>query len=221
MIFSRLNFIKILEIIQPYVIDFHTPGDGIILRHDVDGDFEKTMEAAKIEYEMGIKATIFILNTWPPDKPYFQPNDLLFRVRLRAMQNYLGHEIGWHNDCLSEHYEKGTPIKEAIERPLRELREMGLTIRCTSSHGGAWQVKKRVANYNVFGFHCWKLPDYVGPTWKLERFGLEVEAMQDKRDDHLSDGGMKWNKDPFETLDKWINNKGRYQLLMHPQSYDL
>jgi len=219
--FTRQNFIKILEIIKPHLIDFHTEGNGIILRHDVDGDLPKTMDAALIEYDMGIKSTIFILNTWPPDKPYFQPNSFDFICDMLTLQNGYGHEIGWHNDCLSDHYETGIDIKEAIEKPLRELRAMGLTIRCTSSHGGAWQVKKRVANYNVFGFHCWKLPDYIGPSWKLERFGLEVEAMQDKRDGHLSDGGGKWNLPIWETLEKWVTIPGRYQLLMHPQSYEL
>ena len=215
--FTQGNFLMILEMIGFDVTDFHTPGNGIILRHDVDGDLPRTMRAARIEYEMGIRSTIFILNT----ERYYKPKDPDFIRNMLTLQNEYGHEIGWHNNAIEDHYDNGVLIYDAIERPLNELRAMGLHVRCSSSHGGHICVEKRVANYNVFGYHCFRLPDYIGPTFRMDRFGLEVEAMHDKRDGHLSDGGRVWNLPPLETLYKWKKTASRYQLLIHPQWWDI
>jgi len=215
--FTKENFIRVLEAIQYEITDFHTPGNGIILRHDVDGNLPLTMKAARIEYEMGIRSTIFIINT----QPYYKPKDPDFIRDMLTLQNDYGHEIGWHNNALEDHYYNGVPIFDAIEKPINELRGIGLFIRCTSSHGGRGCVEYRVANYNIFGFPCKKYPDYFGPTFRMDRFGLEVEAMHDKRNGHLSDGGRVWNLPVLETLHRWEKTPGRYQILIHPQWWQL
>jgi len=215
--FNLQNFIDILRRIKPFLIDFHTPGNGIILRHDVDDLFFLTMRAGRIEYEMEIKSTIYILNT----ATYYHPDNRNFRADLRILQDIYGHEIGWHNNAITEHYKTGTPIREAIKRPLRELRGIGLKVTTTSSHGDPLCYDRHYVNYNIFGIQAKEYDGYRGPVFQLGDFGLTVEAMHGTRDDHLSDSLGKWSKDPIETLNKWSEIPGRYQLLIHPQWWEL
>src|SRR5690606_34263406 len=67
------------------------PDRFVLLRHDVDRMPERALETAKIEHELGIKATYYFRTI----KSVFKP-DIIHQIR------EMGHEIGYHYETLSE-----------------------------------------------------------------------------------------------------------------------
>ncbi|NEU30247.1 hypothetical protein GN156_05560 [bacterium LRH843] len=66
---------------------------GIILRHDVDFSIDKAYELFKVEKELNVKSTYFILVTCD----YYNPLSRSNKIKLREM-NDKGSEIGLHFD---------------------------------------------------------------------------------------------------------------------------
>jgi len=62
----------------------------IILRHDVDRKPENALRMAKLENELGVKATY-----------YFRIIPKTFKPEIINKIAELGHEIGYHYECLS------------------------------------------------------------------------------------------------------------------------
>lgn len=65
----------------------------ILLRHDIDNDVHAAWEMAKIETELGIKATYFFMTRSPLYNLFSRHNDLLVREILA-----MGHSFGLHYD---------------------------------------------------------------------------------------------------------------------------
>jgi hypothetical protein len=215
--FTKDNFKTILQLLKPENIDFHNPGNGIILRHDVDQDLEKSFRCALIENEIGVKSTYFILNT----ADYWQ--DLPRTMQICNSIQSMGHEIGWHNNAITEHYLTGKPIFDCINDPIETLRAHGLKITLTVGHGCALCHEKKYINYNVFGFRN-KNDGYDGYTeqeFKLSDFGLVMDALWSPHELILADSMGKWNRDPDAEFKKWQDFKKRYQVLIHPQWWPL
>ena len=212
--FTEKSYREFLERFKGRFISFDTPGNGIILRHDVDDCFEKSKRMAEIEYEFGIRSTYFILNT----APYWK---LTSYVEYKRLQD-LGHEIGWHNNALTEWIKTNgrNPLELYVWSPLSLLRRNGLTIVGTASHGDELCHELKYVNSSIFGF---KHPHYnkiEHPIYSLEYFGLEYDALYTDRDGYQSDSGGKWAFPIEETLDLWENENKRYQILVHPQWWE-
>ena len=214
--FTRRDYKVILDAIRSHLISFHISGNGIILRHDVDDCLERSMAMARMEQGEGVKSIYFILDT----APYFHQEDPGFVTNMKELE-ILGHEVGWHNNALGNYYRsvgRITPL-DAIQVPLRALRGMGLTIRVTSSHGDPICYEKNFINYNIFGFPSKGFEDYKGPYFKMEDFGLEIEAYHNKHTAYISDKKGQW---PEDADDKILNFKeGRMQILIHPEWWDI
>jgi hypothetical protein len=211
-------------------INFHSdPGDyGIILRHDIDSDLDKAVRMAEIEagrdnnlnramFEGGdhqiVRSTYFVLNT----AKYW--NSLGMIDAVKTIQD-LGHEIGWHNNAITEYYKSKNHITPywLIKAPLDRLRGNGITIRGTAAHGDRLCYTLRYINYNVFGFES---PGWDGyrdqPKYKLSEFGLEYEAYHVPFDYFLADNHYGWHGiyDPS----RWTGK--RVQVLIHPAVWRL
>ena len=68
-------------------------GRTLYLRHDIDVLLSKAIEMAKIEAEMGIRATYFVLLNTPLYNP-FEERDLALLQKIAS----LGHWLGLHVD---------------------------------------------------------------------------------------------------------------------------
>lgn len=68
----------------------------VILRHDIDNSIEKALYLAKLENELGVKSTFFVLLS----SDFYNPASKKSRECLRQLQEY-GHEIGLHFDELA------------------------------------------------------------------------------------------------------------------------
>jgi hypothetical protein len=212
--FTKKNYINILNLIKEYVIDFHTPGPGIILRHDIDDDFERSVRMAHIEETNKVKSTYFVLNT----AEYWDDPEIF---NLLMLMQAAGHGIGWHNNALIESLDKGKDLRRCISDPLEKMRGCGLLISGSAGHGDNLCYKYNVLNYNIFGFSRKGWDGYNGEIFDMKDFGLEYEASHAGHEGYLSDSGGKWSIDPVETLNKWIIEKKRYQILIHPQWWSI
>jgi hypothetical protein len=211
-------------------IDFHsTAEEGIILRHDIDKDIDKAVRMAEIEagidgnqnralFEHGdhpiLKSTYFVLNT--RTSGYWGSHEM--NDALLYIQN-LGHEIGWHNNAITEHLETGKEIHACIRDPLNYLRNLGLRISGSAAHGDRLCKKYRYMNYNVFGFPSkgWDFWDI--PALKMEDFGLTYEAYHVPYDGYLADCHEGWNNRHNNSIPNTGSHDGRIQIIIHPQNW--
>ena len=103
---------------------------SIILRHDIDFCPEKALEIAKIEYEIGVKSTYFVLLSTEFYNVFSRESSRIFSEILD-----MGHQIGLHFD--EQRYETSSieQIKEHIynEKEILE-RALRTQIRVVSMH---------------------------------------------------------------------------------------
>ena len=85
-----------------------------ILRHDIDNSIEKALTLARIENELGVKSTYFVLLS----SDFYNPASPKSLKGLRQIQAY-GHEIGLHYDELA--YDENVNVPSAIFREARIL----------------------------------------------------------------------------------------------------
>lgn len=177
---------------------------------------------ADLEAEYGVQATFFILNT----AKYWWDLDLM--AKLAYMQGQ-GHEIAWHNNVLTEWIGTNGTLKPLIEAPLSRMREAGLVIRGSASHGDAQCRRFGYLNYDVFE-ECERTGNGIGfpetmkhPRVKMADYGLEWEAYHVGQDLYVSEsGGKKWvvqSESPNEGgfTDDDLKKVPRIQILIHPQ----
>jgi hypothetical protein len=90
----------------------------LILRHDVDASLEAALKMAKIEHELGIRSTYFVLFSY---KFY----NLLERDDLATLREIskLGHEIGLHYDVVTyESYDQA--LRETLKTEISLLKRL-------------------------------------------------------------------------------------------------
>jgi hypothetical protein len=186
---------------------------AVYLRHDIDGKPMNALQMARIEAEMGIKSTYFALN-------YSDYWDIpgTFDI-LREIQS-MCHEVAWHQCVLVQaHILHSIDVRDLIERPLSRMRREGLEVRGTSPHGSSYG-----AEHNIDSWRLWSefnKPMAPFPTFSLNDFSLEYDAMRVYRDGYLSDSSNKWNGVPFE-FEKLYKDADKFvlQINIHPQWWE-
>ncbi len=187
----------------------------VYLRHDIDMRMDRAVAMARVEAEMGVRSTYFVLDT----AAYFK-EDLSRDVK--EILSY-GHEVGWHNDAFQAWFLDGMkrPVREFIETPINKLRNYGATVRGTAGHFVAHDIEHLFHNYNI-----WKLPykfQSIIPCqqFNLRDFGLEYETYFLERDHYLCDSGNHWNLDPQKVVAMFNNSDNDImQILIHPQWWE-
>ena len=204
------------------------------LRHDVDVDFAVSLEMAKIEKSMQICSTYYMLHT----TSYYEKD--CFLEECNRIQD-MGHEIGFHNDIVEACvFNSEGSYKDILERELKFLKEGGLRIYGTSSHGSG----KNFVNYQIFK-ECQR-PHLLGHlegapplyTLSLKDYGLyEVNFLPVRQDCFVTDSRGKWRcldigqdewspqflqKEIIEDIERFIEELAarddvkNFQLLTHP-----
>lgn len=174
------------------------------LRHDVDYHFAGSLVMAQIEKDLQICSTYFMLHT----APYYKKIDFLEKCNL--IQD-MGHEIGFHNNIIEACIvEPRSSYKEILERELRFLREGGLRIYGTASHGSVNARKMVFANYQIFkecqrphlSKHLVGLPPLH--TLSLKEYELyEAYFLPIPSDCYVTDTGNHWRYTCREGEDEW------------------
>lgn len=179
------------------------------LRHDVDDDFNASVEMSCLEWDYGIKSTYFILNT----AAYFKYCLVGIQIIVRA-----GCEIGWHNNAIADHIRIGKTLHECVAAPLYTLELNKFMITGTASHGDPLCNKMGFINHDI-----WKQSprDTQWKRFDLADFGLKYEAYWLNYTHYISDSGGKWNCDVDQRIADFEKNGKQMQVLVHPQHWKL
>jgi hypothetical protein len=209
------------------------------LRHDVDARVESALEMAAVEARHGLRATYFILHTASYYAAALRSGRPRHREslipKLRRLQD-MGHEIGWHNDLVTLECVLGVDPRNYLATELAWLRENGIEVRGSASHGSYWA--HRLGYHNNYFFEDFEevfegLPNNeeveVGERrcrlskGTLAEFGLEYEAYHLGEDHYHSDArfddhGNRWHPD---RLDLARFEPGEKVIVMtHPEYWD-
>lgn len=240
-----MNFLQKVSDKKKYLVlpinEFRKVADStrivIGLRHDVDLDLGKAICLSEVEKSMGYRSTYYILHTanyylaHPEDKSVH--NEAIIPI-LRYMQDESGFEIGWHNDLVTLQVKYNIDPVAFLHQELKWLRDNGLKITGTASHGSPYCHEYSYLNYYFFN-ECTDPPAGLGkfPNNKfvpvnskiitlkkgnLNDFGLEYEAYFLNNNKYFSDAsivnGQRWD---IGMLDLNALKPGdRVIILMHP-----
>ncbi|HML26655.1 MAG TPA: polysaccharide deacetylase, partial [Methanomethylovorans sp.] len=143
------------------------PDKFVIMRHDIDRFPGNALKTAKIEKELGIKATY-----------YFRSNRGEFHTDIIKQIRDMGHEIGYHYEVLSE--ANGDPEKaiELFRSNLEKLRQI-CDVKTICMHG------RPLSNFD--NRDLWKVYNY-------KDYGIVGEAYLSVGDElnYFSDTGRCW-----------------------------
>ena len=113
----------------------------ISLRYDMDEDIKAAVKFAYREHKYGIRSSYFVLHT----ADYYGRRDGTSFIRnedvvlyLKKIQDYYGHEIGFHNDLITLQIVYGISSRKYLENELFYLRNNGINIYGTTYHGSKY-----------------------------------------------------------------------------------
>jgi hypothetical protein len=237
------DFLRKISDTSKYIVlpinDFRKTIDSnkivIGLRHDVDNDLKVAQRFSKTEKALGYRSTYYILHTAnyyladPSNKAVH--SDSIIPI-LKDMQNNSGFEIGWHNDLVTLQVVYHIDPVNFLHQELNWLRDNGIKVVGTSSHGSSYCKVFMYLNYYFFE-ECTlpivqpyvnniTVPDGSGRVTikkgRLSDFNLEYEAYFLNNNKYFSDAsitnGVRWN---IGMLDLNSLRKGdRVIILLHP-----
>lgn len=217
--FNLHNWIDLMTMIDRTQIgllrDTYNAETGINIRHDVDDNLDASVSMAELEAEHGIRATYFFLNT----APYWTSGQLDTAIKIIAS---LGHEIGWHNNAITESIQTGKPLTRCISDPLERLRQYA-TVVGTASHGDPLCHTLRYLNYYAFK-ECGRHDQFAftpSNQYTLKQFGMKYEAYHTGFTHYISDSGGKWQQDNIDVATGFQQSGKKLQILLHPQWWEV
>ncbi len=167
------------------------PGAGeVALRHDVDLSLESALEMARIEADVGVTSTYFVLLT----SPLYNPLSAEGREYLRRIEG-LGHEVGLHFSTHAYPELDRRPPAGTVADRVREEREILSGIVGSQSEAVSFHIPPDwVLGESFSGFSSTYAPDY-----------FEDVA-------YVADSGQRWRDEApqIEATD------GPIQVLTHP-----
>lgn len=121
------------------------------LRHDVDLDLNKALQFSETESNLGVRSTYYILHT----ASYYlsggmESHSASMIPILKTMQNDKHFEIGWHNDLVTLQAVYNIDPGAYLRRELTWLRENGINIYGSASHGSPYCYTYKYLNYYFF-----------------------------------------------------------------------
>jgi len=99
------------------------PDSFCLLRHDVDRLPSRALQMARIERELGIQATYYFRTKW-----------IAFDASIITTVHELGHEVGYHYECLSDSRGDLPNALDDFRRNLERLRAL-VPVRTVAMHG--------------------------------------------------------------------------------------
>ncbi len=168
----------------------------IILRHDVDIDLKLAEIFAKIEFDLNIKSTFFVMT-----------NNNLYNLFSKNSKKIIykilsyGHSIGLHHDVSYYKNYNLNVIKKNINREIKFINEIfSYKIKYVSFHKPEkFILKKKIINKNFISVY-------------------NKEFISSKLVRYISDSGAFWKEKPLNEILK-ENNKTAIHLLIHPELY--
>ena len=163
------------------------PETFCLLRHDVDRWPKKAFQMAKVEEQMGIRSTY-----------YFRAKSCAFNLEIIKGIATLGHEVGYHYECLSDANGDTSRALENFETNLERFREIA-PIKTISMHG---RPLSPFDNRDM-----WRSPE--NHRLLLEKYGILGEVYLDidyKEIAYINDTGRNWTSSKSNIRDKIESN---------------
>ncbi len=214
----------------------------LLIRHDIDHDYQTALKIAEWEHRRGLKATYCLLHTaWyyghlDGSKILHTQNLVDFARRLHE----LGHEVNFHNNLVVTALNHDIDPVRFLSQELEFFRSIGVPVTGTSTHGDSLCRKLNFRNWELFKECCDER--FGGPrtishrsSGKLREirlgevsmfdFGLDYEGYDVMRDIYHTDSGgnlrtrkMARGRRPFGRRDP---EKGEIVgVLTHPVWWD-
>jgi hypothetical protein len=167
-------------------------GKYIILRHDVDLKANNSLETAKIEHELGIKASYFFRVVPQSNQP----------DKIKAIAD-LGHEIGYHYEDLSLF--KGDIEKSILHfgQQLAYFRQF-YPVKTICMHGSP---TSKYDNRKIWETYNYRDYDIIGEPY-FDFLNLENVL-------YFTDTGRCWDGDKYNVRDKRIGSNELNQPKFH------
>jgi hypothetical protein len=176
--------------------------DILIVRHDVDHDYESALRMARWEQKEGIRSTYCILHSawyygWIVDGRIRHSTEMLeCCIELQA----LGHEISFHNNVVAVSLLEGLDPYALLEEELWFLRSHGIRVTGSATHGDKLCHELNFRNFELFRECVYesrggeRRVSHLGNSVDLgrvsmARFGLIYEAYDLPRDVYITDSG--------------------------------
>ena len=185
-------------------------GKSLLMRHDVDHDIERAVVMARVERDLGVHSTYYLL---PPgayerlDNYYgviengvIVPSERMKELALEIQS--LGHEVGIHNDFIQLGYRLGRNPEDLLREQIELLRGIGIRVAGTASHGSKFARAHGFTNYDLFREkpETRRRPDFSGLKFKdgsaiplnsvsYRQHGLLYEAYEVSADTRITDSG--------------------------------
>jgi hypothetical protein len=207
----------------------------LALRYDIDDNINAAVKFAYREHKYGIKSTYFVLHTAGYystyiDSTFKRNNNIIYFIK--KIQNYFGHEIGFHNDLVTLQVVYNISSREYLKQELSYLRSNGINIYGTAYHGSPFCYK-----YNYSNANFWL--DFPNVGWSYEFVKKDNKIIQIDKD-WLASYSLEYESgllkyDYFFSDANFVNNK-RWQMkmvnldtikpgkkviiMLHPQHWD-
>ena len=178
----------------------------VALRHDIDHKLEPALAFARWEAERGYRSTYLPLHT----APYWNEGGLPDAI---AELLELGHEIGIHNNAISEHVRTGRDPHEILDEAIARLTQLGATVKGTVAHGDRLCHQQNFINDEIFE-ECVRNGAVPVERKSLASHGLDYDANWLRRGYYASDsaGVLQGATDQVPDHDF----SGQLHLLLHP-----
>lgn len=124
----------------------------LLLRHDIDHDYETALRMAQWERARGLQASYCVLHTaWYygrfTDGRYLHTDQL---VQLCGQLHAMGHEVLLHNNAVVLALQTGADPRVVLHQELGFLRGLGIPVIGTATHGDAVCRAMNFGNFEIF-----------------------------------------------------------------------
>lgn len=156
------------------------------IRHDVDLRPEYSLRVARVENEMGVKATY-----------YFRSMHFTSHAETIKAIAALGHEVGYHYECLTTCNGDVAAAYDDFCRNLEALRKIA-DVRCACAHGSPRSRWNSQDIWNQYDYHA---------------VGIEHESMMDTDFSttlYLTDTGRRWDGYRVAVRDKVLQYQEKW-----------
>ena len=165
------------------------PSSFCLIRHDVDRKPENALNMAQLEHEFNIKSTYYFRT-----KSHVLVPDIIKEIE------QLGHEIGYHYECLSDENGDAKKAETNFAQNLSKLRECA-SIKSISMHG---RPLSKFDNRDM-----WKVENAKEVLQNKYEISGEIYLHIDYNDiAYIGDTGRNWHSDKSnkrDTVNSTIN----------------
>ncbi len=171
----------------------------IILRHDIDRSLSRALTMARMEKELGVRATYFV-RVHAPTYNVFEYNTYRALQEIRS----LGHEIGLHFEAVDFGHINGEAPLEVFQREKAVLETaLNITVVSAAAHG---EHSRSGPGHNRDFFQC----------FTKEQVGIKYDAYDTaftREMKYISDSSGIWREG---CMCNHIGKYPRLQILVHP-----